>query len=95
LKFINGVVSEVLQIVIPMHDSIGQKHQSIPQPNLYIKEHIALFDIILDELPKNVVAISPISKTILYQHQTNEYKHTKTFKIQKVSTFINTKLLFN
>jgi hypothetical protein len=69
-----------------------QKHQSIPQVNLYIKEHIGLFDIILDELPKNVVAISPISNTILYQHQTKEYKHTKTFKIQKVSTFINTNL---
>jgi hypothetical protein len=66
-----------------MHDPIRQKHQSIPQLNLYIKEHIASFDIILDELPKNVVAISPISKTILYQHQTNEYKHTKTFKIQR------------
>jgi hypothetical protein len=75
-----------------MHDPIGQKHQSIPQLNLYIKEHIASFDIILDELPKNVVAISPISKTILYQHQTNEYKHTKNIQNPKVSTFINTNL---
>jgi hypothetical protein len=38
LKFVNGVVSEVLQIVTPMHDPIGQKNQSIPQLNLYIKE---------------------------------------------------------
>jgi hypothetical protein len=65
------------------------------QTSLYIKEHIALFNIILDELPKNVVAILPISKTILYQHQTNQYKHTKNIQIPKVSTFIKTNLLFN
>jgi uncharacterized alpha/beta hydrolase family protein len=50
----------------------------------------------LDELPKNVVATSPISKTILYQHQTNEYKHTKTFKIQRHQlSFIPTYYLAN
>jgi hypothetical protein len=57
--------------------------------NLHIKKHITLFDIGLGAFSKNVGhIISSISKTISYQHEKNEYKHTKTFKIQRCELWL-------
>jgi hypothetical protein len=65
-----------------MHDPIGQKHQSIPQLNLYINEHIALFDNILDELPKKMLLLFhqfPKQFHInIKQMNTNTPKHSKS-----------------
>jgi hypothetical protein len=76
-----------------MHDPIGQKHQSIPQLNLYIKKtHSIIQHYFRWTSKKMLLLFHQFQKQFYINIKQMNTNTPKTFKNPKVSTFINTNL---